>query len=172
MVNFMFRNGQLTGEIFDDNSGRTWTIYLRGWAEKAIGDLEQKISEAQAHGLDTTKFEEILRDAREYLSSNDYELVVDTIGNATGTVERNMVLSIYEIVLSKYEEAVQEGLSIPRAEIFLFAAREAIDVENYSGSKSYLDTVIRLVEEARAKVDERFLAPLILLIILLRKVMR
>jgi hypothetical protein len=172
MVNFMFRNGQLIGEVFDDNLGQTWIIYMRGWAEKAIGDLEQKISEAQAHGLDTSRFEEILRDAKEFLSSNDYKLAVDTIGNATGTVERNMLLHIYELVLSSYNEAVQEGLSIPRAEVFLFAAREAIDVENFSGSKAYLDTVIRLVEEARAKVDERILAPMILLIIPLRKVIR
>jgi hypothetical protein len=172
VINFKFRNGQLVGDVIDDNSGRTWTIYLRGWAERAIEELEEKILEAQGHGLDTSPFELILQTARNYLSTDDYGLAVTSLGNATETVERNMLLYIYDLVSTAYSEAVDDGISVPRAEVFLFAAGEAIENGNYPGSKTYLDTVMRLVEEARAKVDERFLLPFILLVIPLRKVMR
>ena len=172
MINFMFRDGQLVGESFDDNSGQTWTIYMRGWAEEAIEELEEKILEAQGHGLDTSTFEELVRTANAYLSSDDYGLAVDTLGNATGTIQRQTLLHIYDIALDAYSQAVGDGISVPRAEVFLFAAMEAIENGNYPGSKTYLDTVIRLVEEARATVDERILVPMILLIIPLRKVIR
>jgi len=172
MVNFMFRNGQLIGDVIDDNSGKTWVVYMKGWAEEAIEELEQKIFEAKSHGLNTSLFEDVLQTANAYFSSDDYGSAVSSLGNTTDVIEREMILYIYDLALEAYSEAVKDGISIPRAEVFLFAAYEAMEEGNYLGSRTYLNKVMSMVEEAHANIGEMFLLLIVSLIIPLRKVIR
>ncbi len=164
MVNFKFRNGQLTGDTIDDNQGNEWMVPTKGWALELVEELRTSLIQANEQGLHLPNYQEQLGQANESLEDEDYLRAVSIVGNATREVKTRTLNSYYETVNASYFEAVNLGASIPRGPVLLNAAQEAIEECNFRAARSCLDRVKGMVLEAKEQIPE--LSPSLTLFVL------
>jgi hypothetical protein len=157
-VDFKFRNGQVTGDVMDDNSGLSWIVPTESWAVEAVEDLRDAILDAHSLGVDTAAYDSILSAAAQHLGSADFAAVVEVIGNRTLVVYRSAALEVLGAAEEALADAVQDGIVLGRAEIMLNAAGNAIQNGNYAGARSYCGTVLSLIQKARSEVGESMIA--------------
>ena len=100
--------------------------------------------------------------------------VVEVVGESADQARREVSETIYKATEAVYLAALQEGLNMPRAGSFLGAARAAIDKGNFQAARNYLETVVDIVEKARAEVGETagLVASALLLSIAIRRASR
>ena len=160
-VDFKFRNGQIVGDVVDDNSGSSWSVPMRGWAVESLQELHDAIQDASLNGVDTSLYQSVLALANQSLLSGNYAGAVEIIGNHTGTVQRKISLVLLEMAEEEYLAAIQDGISIPYWEVMLRAARASIESGNYVSARSYSELVLERIEKARSEIGEVSIQPIL-----------
>jgi hypothetical protein len=166
-VNFRFRNGQLVGDVVDDNGGSDWMAPTRRFAVGKTEDLLHAIEEAEAYGGEVSWYRSVLTDANTSIGNGDYVGASSIVGNSTLVLRERTLSDLHQVVESSYQEAVQEGIEVPRAQILLDAAEEAIQDGNFEASRGYLETVDRMIQDARESVPQSVSYFVLLLLFLL-----
>lgn len=170
-VNFRFRDGQLVGDVVDDNGGSDWTVPTRIFAVRKAEDLLHAIQEAEICGHEPSWYRSVLTEANTSIGNGDYVGAVSIVGNSTWMLRERTLSDLHLSVESSYQEAIQEGIEIPRAQILLDAAEGAIQGGNFEASKGYLETVERMIQDARESIDQTISYFVVLLLFLVPRVL-
>jgi hypothetical protein len=165
-VDVKFADKQFLPKAVDTNDGSNWLIPGIHWVGSQLEELVTVIESAAQAGADVYEYEQVVREANLSLQSADYLKAAAMIVNATEHCMRAESEAWIQSAEGAYEEAVQEGLVIRRAEIFMSAARAQLEMGNYHGSSTYSQQVLALVDEARAEVGEGGLLGMVVLTLL------
>lgn len=153
-IDLKFEDRQLLAKYHDTNAGSNWVIPSAQWAEGKADELEEAISDAEAAGVDVARYRGILASANGSLAESRYLEAAQLMMEAIEECRQDECSSLLELASDAYDEAVQDGIEVDRAQSFLTAARAQLEAGNYYGSKSFSVKTIEFIAEARSKVGE------------------
>ncbi len=166
-MDIKFSDHALFPQTLDDNAGTSWQIPGYPWAENRLNEFLLAIEDAEMIGIDVSLFKDLAQSAEQCLLEGDYVGLNRTIGNATRKIREKESTVLLDKAATQYEKALEEGIDIGRARIYLEAGDRQLKKGHYSECKRLSQQVLEMIADARAEINETPLTTVTLTIALL-----